>query len=101
MFPHYPKGGNGCRLTGLKVINIRYFSSKTKEKQMKNSKKTDNIIPKGITRKQLTDVLFKGFTDIEDSLTENDYSVFRSGMNSITLIDRRNGNQFEISVIQM
>lgn len=67
----------------------------------KNSKKTDNIIPKGITRKQLTDVLFKGFADIEDSLAKNDYSVIRGGMYSMTLIDRRNGNQFKINVTQM
>ena len=52
----------------------------------------------GITRKQLTDTIYNGFVDISDVLKSNDYTCIRNGLYSICLIDRRNGNQFEISI---
>lgn len=57
-----------------------------------------NKVVKGINRKQLTDVIYNGFVDISDSLKKNDYTCIRDGLYSICLIDRRNGNQFEISI---
>lgn len=58
----------------------------------------NNEIVNGITRKQLTDFIYNGFVDISDCLKRNDYTCIRDGLYSMCLIDRRNGNQFEISI---
>lgn len=60
--------------------------------------KKNNNIASGITRKKLTDVIYNGFVDISDSLKKNDYTCIRGGLYSMVLIDRRNGNRFEIYV---